>query len=143
MPINKIDRKELKEMLVDILSKSATFKLLSKDNEVNPCRISFDGMGFYIYIKNLSPLIPVLKQYQHIYNLTELVSKSDFKEIMNGETVLIIDDEADQASLNSYGRKNSKKNDDEEKQVSSTYDSILRWQSQYGFQVVKTLFSSS
>lgn len=55
MPINKIDRKELKEMLVNILSKSATFKLLSKDNEVNPCRISFDGMDFYIYIKNLSP----------------------------------------------------------------------------------------
>ena len=71
-------------------------------------------------------LIPVLKQYQHIDNLTELVSKSDFKEVMDGETVLIIDDEADQASLNSYGRKNSKKNDDEEKQVSSTYDSILR-----------------
>ena len=55
MPINKIDRKELKEMLVDILSKSATFKMLSDDNEVNPCRISFDGMEFYIYIKNLSP----------------------------------------------------------------------------------------
>ena len=55
MPINKVDRKELKEMLVSILSKSATFKMLSNDNEVNPCRISFDGMEFYIYIKNLSP----------------------------------------------------------------------------------------
>lgn len=55
MPINKVDRKELKEMLVGILSQSATFKMLSKDNEVNPCRISFDGMEFYIYIKNLSP----------------------------------------------------------------------------------------
>ncbi len=71
-------------------------------------------------------LIPVLKQYQHINNLTELVSKTDFKEVMKGETVLIIDDEADQASLNSYGRKNSKKNEDEENEVSSTYDSILR-----------------
>lgn len=71
-------------------------------------------------------LIPVLKQYQHIDNLTDLVSKSDFKEAMQNETALIIDDEADQASLNSYGRKNSKKNDDEEKQVSSTYDAILR-----------------
>lgn len=71
-------------------------------------------------------LIPVLKQYQHIDELTDTVSKSEFKEAMQGETVLIIDDEADQASLNSYGRKNSKKNDDEEKQVSSTYDSILR-----------------
>lgn len=55
MPINKIDRKELKEMLVTILSKSATFKMLSNDDEINPCRISFDGMEFYIYIKNLSP----------------------------------------------------------------------------------------
>ena len=55
MPINKVDRKELKEMLVSILSKSATFKMLSNDNEVNPCRISFDGMEFFIYIKNLSP----------------------------------------------------------------------------------------
>lgn len=71
-------------------------------------------------------LIPVLKQYQHIDNLTDLVSQSDFKEAMQGETVLIIDDEADQASLNSYGRKNSKKNNDEEERVSSTYDSILR-----------------
>ncbi len=70
-------------------------------------------------------LIPVLKQYQHINSLTDLVSKSDFKEAMHGETVLIIDDEADQASLNSYGRKNSKRNENEEKQVSSTYDSIL------------------
>ncbi|MBQ5610286.1 MAG: hypothetical protein IIU83_01670 [Fibrobacteraceae bacterium] len=71
-------------------------------------------------------LIPVLKQYQHIDDLTDMVSKFEFKEAMQGETVLIIDDEADQASLNSYGRKNSKKNDNEEKQVSSTYDSILR-----------------
>ena len=54
MPINKIDRKELKEMLVDILSKSATFKMLSKDNEVNPCRISFDGMEFHIYQESLT-----------------------------------------------------------------------------------------
>jgi hypothetical protein len=44
---------------------------------------------------------------------------------MQNETVLIIDDEADQASLNSYGRKNSKNNDDDEDLVSSTYDSIL------------------
>lgn len=71
-------------------------------------------------------LIPVLKQYQHINDLTDMVSKSDFKEAMQGETVLIIDDEADQASLNSYGRKNSKKNEEEEKQVSATYDAILR-----------------
>jgi hypothetical protein len=55
MQINKVDRKELKEMLVSILSKSSTFRMLSKDNEINPCHIIIDGMEFYIYIKNLSP----------------------------------------------------------------------------------------
>ena len=55
MIINKVDRKELKKMIVDILGKSATFKMLSNDDEINPCRISFDGMNFNIYIKNLSP----------------------------------------------------------------------------------------
>ncbi len=55
MPIKIIARKELKDMLTSILRKSVTFRFLSKDKELNPCRISFDGMEFYIYIINLSP----------------------------------------------------------------------------------------
>jgi hypothetical protein len=39
--------------------------------------------------------------------------------------VLIIDDEADQASLNTYARKNSKSEDWEDDEFSSTYSSIL------------------
>ena len=45
---------------------------------------------------------------------------------MQSETVLIIDDEADQASLNSFGLKNSKAESEEEKKESATYAAILR-----------------
>lgn len=70
-------------------------------------------------------LIPILKHYVHIDELTELFQSGEFREEMEHETVLIIDDEADQASLNSYGRKNSK-SEQEVKDASKTYESILR-----------------
>lgn len=70
-------------------------------------------------------LIPILKHYKHINDLTELFTSNEFREIMANETVLIIDDEADQASLNSYGRKNSK-HENEEDEESKTYEAILK-----------------
>lgn len=74
-------------------------------------------------------LIPILKHYQHINNLTSIFTSESFKEAIEGETVLIIDDEADQASLNAYGRKNSQKDEsdeDAEDLTSKTYEAILR-----------------
>ncbi len=71
-------------------------------------------------------LIPILKHYDHINKLTEIFAITKFKEIMERETVMIIDDEADQASLNSYGRRNSQKDEEE---MSRTYDSILHLRS--------------
>lgn len=71
-------------------------------------------------------LIPILKHYDHIKHLKEIFEMEDFKQAMAGETVLIIDDEADQASLNSYGRSNSKNVGDEEDETSATYDAILK-----------------
>lgn len=68
-------------------------------------------------------LIPILKHHKYINDLAELFKNDDFKETMNGETILIIDDEADQASLNAYGRSNSKNNEEE---TSTTYDAILK-----------------
>lgn len=68
-------------------------------------------------------LIPILKHYEHILRLTEIFKDEDFKNVMANETVLIIDDEADQASLNSYGHSNSQK---DEEQTSATYDAILK-----------------
>ncbi len=71
-------------------------------------------------------LIPILKHHDHIKHLKEIFEMDDFKQAMAGETVMIIDDEADQASLNSYGRSNSKNVDDEEDETSATYDAILK-----------------
>lgn len=70
-------------------------------------------------------LIPILKHYKHISRLTEVVSSAEYKSVMKNETVLIIDDEADQASMNSFGRKNSERKSEEE-ELSSTYDEILK-----------------
>ena len=53
MTTDKTNRNDMQHKLIDILSKSATFKML--DNEINPCTIAYDGMEFIIYIKNLTP----------------------------------------------------------------------------------------
>lgn len=70
-------------------------------------------------------LITVLKHYKHISELTKIFETFEVKEALGNNGVMIIDDEADQASLNTYGRKNSKSEDWEEDEFSSTYSSIL------------------
>lgn len=74
-------------------------------------------------------LIPILKHYEHINQLAEIFNHIDFKDAISGETVLIIDDEADQASLNSFGRKNSNNDGMDEDKVSRTYESIIKLRS--------------
>lgn len=71
-------------------------------------------------------IIPVLKHTKYINNLTKIFHNSKLQKYMQSETVLIIDDEADQASLNSFGLKNSKAESEEEKKESATYAAILR-----------------
>jgi len=70
-------------------------------------------------------LITVLKHYKHIGELTKMFKKNEVKDALGNNGVLIIDDEADQASLNTYARKNSKSEDWENDEFSSTYSSIL------------------
>ena len=53
-------------------------------------------------------LVPILKHHGHINKLAKVCESEAFKNAMKGETVIIIDDEADQASLNNYGYQNSK-----------------------------------
>lgn len=115
--------KRLKKDLIDIKHSNNNVYKIHSNPTMNE---SEDIIGHIGSSYNPIILIPVLKQYKHINDLTNLFNSSDFKEAMKNETVLIIDDEADQASLNSYGRKNSQKNNKEEEQVSSTYDSILK-----------------
>lgn len=121
-----------KNNLLDQTTKRLKKDLVSLDNQKyrvhpNPTKNELEDIINHLELSNKPiVLIPILKQFKHINELADLVSSSEFKTLMHRETVLIIDDEADQASLNSYGRKNSKKNNDEEQEVSSTYDSILR-----------------
>lgn len=68
-------------------------------------------------------LIPIMKNRAQLDKVTRLFKSEDFIKAMKGETVLIIDDEADQASLNGYGRKNSQQQEDK---ATATYDSILK-----------------
>lgn len=70
-------------------------------------------------------LITVLKHFKHIDDLTAIFNSPDVKNALGNNGVLIIDDEADQASLNTYARKNSKSEDWEDDEYSSTYSSIL------------------
>ena len=70
-------------------------------------------------------LITVLKHYKHIEELTKIFKTPEVRDALGNNGVLIIDDEADQASLNTYARKNSKSEDWEDDEFSSTYSSIL------------------
>lgn len=75
-------------------------------------------------------VIPILKHRKYIDNLTAIFKDEKLKRILDNETVIIIDDEADQASLNSYGYKNSKITDPNEiEKQSATYGAILKLRS--------------
>jgi endonuclease len=69
-------------------------------------------------------LITVLKHYKYIEELATMFNSLDLKYALAKSGILIIDDEADQASLNSYAYKNSKSEEWEEDEYSTTYQSI-------------------
>ncbi len=70
-------------------------------------------------------LITVMKRYTDIDPLIKIFKSQELTESIGNNGVLIIDDEADQASLNTFARKNSKHEDWEEDDFSTTYSSIL------------------
>lgn len=70
-------------------------------------------------------LITLLKRFDSIDALTKIFKSTEVRDALGNNGVLIIDDEADQASLNTYARKNSKSEDWEDDEFSTTYASIL------------------
>lgn len=77
-------------------------------------------------------LITVLKHFGRINNLTELLGSTAIQQELGRQSVLIIDDEADQASLNGFTYANSKKadkspdwNEETDSKESSTYANII------------------
>lgn len=72
-------------------------------------------------------ILCVRKAPDRINNLCEIFETPDVKNALGNQATLIIDDEADQASLNRYARRNSNKPDwDPDKEFSPTYLSIQR-----------------
>ena len=74
-------------------------------------------------------LITVLKHYKYISALADMFNSSHLKSALGNSGVLIIDDEADQASLNGYAYKNSKSEEWEDDEYTTTYSSILKLRS--------------
>lgn len=121
-----------KNNLLDQTSKRLRKDLIGKNGansdfykiHPNPTLADLDDIiGNLESIEKPIVLIPILKHYDHILKVRQIANDSEFKELMANETVIIIDDEADQASLNSYGRRNSKYEEDSK---SRTYDAILK-----------------
>ena len=71
-------------------------------------------------------LFPILKHYKHINSLAQIFEDPEIKNIVKNFGVIIIDDEADQASFNTFAKKNAGKEDWEDDDFSRTYSAILR-----------------
>lgn len=68
-------------------------------------------------------LFPILKHYKHISKLANIFTQ--LRPELEGKGCIIIDDEADQSSFNTYAKKNSKNEEWQEDEFSKTYSSIL------------------
>lgn len=96
--------KRLKKDLIGNIAKNNNYYKIHSSPTINDLE---DIVGHLESSDNPIILIPILKHYNHINKLVQVMDSSEYKSVMRDETVLIIDDEADQASLNNYGRKNS------------------------------------
>lgn len=115
--------KRLEKDLVKAESANSKYYKLHRDPRADE---EEDLIGHLEMSSKPTLLIPILKHHEHIQALIEIFKSEDFKSAMANETVLIVDDEADQASLNSFGHSNSKNH---EEKVSATYDAILKLRS--------------
>lgn len=71
-------------------------------------------------------LFPILKHYKHINSVAQIFEDPEIKNLVANLGVIIIDDEADQASFNTFAKKNAGKEDWEDDDFSRTYSAILR-----------------
>lgn len=71
-------------------------------------------------------ILPILKHQLSINKVSELLSDKNLQRHLQQNTVLIIDDEADQASLNTFAKSNAKNN---QNKASAIFSSIRRLRS--------------
>ena len=99
------------------------------DDNLRNYHIDINRVKNFIDLGDCVLLFPILKHYQHISELADIFGSVSIKSKLNELGVLIIDDEADQSSFNTYARKNSQSDDWEEDEFSKTYASILKLKS--------------
>jgi hypothetical protein len=87
--------------------------------------------------RNRTVILTILKHHKHIKDVKKILSYQEIKSSLLNKSVLIIDDEADQASLNGLARKNwslkkknkiseeEKKEFEEIQEFTTTYNNIL------------------
>ena len=119
--------KRLKKDLLTETENSRFYKVFQNPKKQNGIEYKFKAA-----LKlNIKPtlLLTVLKKSQHINELVSIFQTYEGQEIVNNNAVIKIDDEADQASLNTYARSNSHSEDWEDEEFSSTYSSIVKLRS--------------
>ena len=81
--------------------------------------------------RNRLIILPILKNYKYIENLNQLFKTHKLDQYLNRNSVLVIDDEADQASLNTRAHLNfkNKQKDIETNEQSTTYNKISQLKS--------------
>jgi hypothetical protein len=108
---------------LNVIKNFDTYKIFD-DNLSNKLTDIQEVLNF-LEEKDYTLLFPILKHAKHIQTLADIFSSTSIAPLMSNEAVLIIDDEADQSSFNTYARKNADAPDWEEDAYSATYDSIL------------------
>lgn len=119
-------------LLLDQTVDRLNIDLPDRDNYViikNPNKDSVNRINKTLNNKHRNRLIilPILKNYKYINDINYLFKDRSFEKFLNLNSILLIDDEADQASLNTKGYSNYKKSKKELKKIeeqSTTYQKI-------------------
>ena len=101
--------------------------------EDNPKNIDadIDEVAKYLKYSPSTLLFPAMKHQQHIDRLTKIFTNYKIAPLLQNIGVIIVDDEADQASFNTYAKKNREKKDWEEDEQSKIYSCILELRSAF------------
>ena len=103
-------------------------ELQKEDSQISVIKDCYESDSFLTTIKkrlernrknNKLYIIPVLKHQDHIGKIIKCFKSIELRESLNANGIIIVDDEADQASLNTNEKKNATNNVDDESAIFS------------------------
>lgn len=99
--------KQTKDRLKNDFSNQNKIKILNQKLDINH-QIKLLSKSLTNTTKKKLYIIPILKHQDHLKSISELFNSPEISQALKKNTVLIIDDEADQASLNTFAKSNVK-----------------------------------